>query len=392
MPKGGGKKDSGAPKKADKKLAAKIIEDKTFGLKNKNKSKAVQKYIKGIEQNTKQRIGIDIDKQKEYQEKAEKKKQKAEEAFLASLYKSVNAVKEQEVPEGVDSKTILCELFKEGKCTLGDKCKFSHDLNIDFNQGTFDIYTDLREIKNKMEKEVNKIAEEKEKKRKNQPETTIVCKYFLDAVKKKIYGWNWECPNGETCHYRHFLPPGYILFTDKDKSVQEDMTIEEYMDLEEKIDAERERLAENGTKVNEATFKEWKLKRDEFRNATKEEGLTDVMVSKLTGVQLFQKQRELFKDDENAEDVKMDEIENNMLDEEENKEKKEEENKAKTDEEILKELDEGMKEIKINEDLFKEGENLDELDQIIDDEDPKEEPKEDPKEEPMEEDNKEDDE
>jgi hypothetical protein len=35
------KKDSGASKKVETKKKEKIIEDKTFGLKNKNKSKAV---------------------------------------------------------------------------------------------------------------------------------------------------------------------------------------------------------------------------------------------------------------------------------------------------------------------------------------------------------------
>ena len=318
MPK---KQPQGGNKKAEKKAAEKIIEDKTFGLKNKNKSHAVQKYIKGIESVVKKKVGIDIDKQKEFQDKAEKKKQKQEEAFLNSLYKQVTAAKQQEVPEGTDAKTVLCELFKQGKCDLGDKCKFSHDLNIQFNQGTFDIYTDLRDTKKTMsvEYEVNKIAEEKEKKRGKLCQSNIVCKYFLDAVKKKVYGWKWECPNGDGCHYKHYLPKGYIMLTDKDKA-QEEMAMEEYMNLEEQIAAERERISENGIKVNEATFKEWKRKRDEFRAQEKEEKETDQLKSKLTGVQLFKNQSDLFKDDENAEDVKMDEIENNILDDEERKE------------------------------------------------------------------------
>ena len=358
MPK---KPQGGGSKKAEKKAAAKILEDKALGLKNKNKSHAVQKYIKGIEQRVNQRVGIDVDKQKQYQERAEKKKQKQEEAFLNSLYKQVSAAKQQEVPEGADAKTILCELFKAGKCDLGDKCKFSHDLNIQFNQGTFDIYTDLRDAKKTLsaEYEVNKIAEEKEKKRGKLCQSNIVCKYFLDAVKKKVYGWKWECPNGDNCHYKHYLPKGYIMLTDKDKA-QEEMTMEEYMNLEEQIDAERERISQNGTKVNDATFKEWKRKRDEFRAQEKDEKVRDVFKSKLTGVQLFKNQSELFKDDENAEDVKMDEIENNVLDDEE--EKKED---VKED---VKEVEEGVKDIKINEELFKEEENLDELDKIIDDE------------------------
>lgn len=36
-------KNSGVSKKTEKKQQEKIIEDKTFGLKNKNKSKTVQK-------------------------------------------------------------------------------------------------------------------------------------------------------------------------------------------------------------------------------------------------------------------------------------------------------------------------------------------------------------
>ncbi len=29
-----------------------------------------------------------------------------------------------------------------------------------------------------------------------------MCKYFLEAVEKMQYGWFWQCPNGDTCHYR----------------------------------------------------------------------------------------------------------------------------------------------------------------------------------------------
>lgn len=38
-----------ASKKAVEKEKKKIVEDKTFGLKNKNKSKKVEKYIKSVE-------------------------------------------------------------------------------------------------------------------------------------------------------------------------------------------------------------------------------------------------------------------------------------------------------------------------------------------------------
>lgn len=40
-------------KKAEQKVKAKIIEDKTFGLKNKNKSAKVNQYIKSLENQVK---------------------------------------------------------------------------------------------------------------------------------------------------------------------------------------------------------------------------------------------------------------------------------------------------------------------------------------------------
>ena len=41
-------KDTGPSAKTLKKEKEKLVEDKTFGLKNKNKSKAVQNYVKGV--------------------------------------------------------------------------------------------------------------------------------------------------------------------------------------------------------------------------------------------------------------------------------------------------------------------------------------------------------
>ena len=47
-------------------------------------------------------------------------------------------------------------------------------------------------------------------------QTNIICKHFLEALEKQQYGWFWSCPNGgDTCKYRHALPPGYVLKRDK---------------------------------------------------------------------------------------------------------------------------------------------------------------------------------
>ena len=154
------------------------------------------------------------------------------------------------------------------------------------------------------------------------------------------------------------------------------MTSEEYMNLEEQIDEERERIKVNGTKVNEQTFLEWKRKRDEFRKQEEAEKIEQEKKlhekSKLTGVQLFKKQADLFKDDEDAQDLK----------EEQEKEKIEREKEGgevgpdkdqvmqgivDKEEEDVKDVEKGIKDVKINEDLFKEDANLDELDDIEDD-------------------------
>lgn len=40
----------------------------------------------------------------------------------------------------------------------------------------------------------------------------------MDALENNKYGWFWECPNGANkCHYRHALPPGFVLKKDKKK-------------------------------------------------------------------------------------------------------------------------------------------------------------------------------
>ena len=58
-----------------------------------------------------------------------------------------------------------------------------------------------------------------------------VCKYFLEAVEKKQYGWFWVCPNGgKDCHYRNALPPGYVLKSQMKALLEEEaekITIEE---------------------------------------------------------------------------------------------------------------------------------------------------------------------
>lgn len=45
---------------------------------------------------------------------------------------------------GVDPKSVLCAFFKQGQCTKGDKCKFSHDLSIERKGEKRNIYEDKK--------------------------------------------------------------------------------------------------------------------------------------------------------------------------------------------------------------------------------------------------------
>ena len=148
--------------------------------------------------------------------------------------------------------------------------------------------------------EMYKMAEEKESKRK-QVQSNIVCKFFLDAIQKKVYGIQWECPNGDQCQYRHCLPKDYVLKTKKD-TMQEEMTLEEFCNLEEQIDEERTRVSRYGKPVNEANYNEWRRERDERRMKIRSQKEKD-LANKTTGIQLFKNSGLEIKDDEGATDI-----------------------------------------------------------------------------------------
>ena len=61
-----------------------------------------------------------------------------------------------------------------------------------------------------------------------------ICKFFLEALEKNQYGWFWECQNGAACHYRHALPPGYVLKKDakKKKEGEDEISMEDFIETE----------------------------------------------------------------------------------------------------------------------------------------------------------------
>jgi hypothetical protein len=43
---------------------------------------------------------------------------------------------------GVDPKSVVCEYFRQGRCSKGHKCKYSHDLNVERKGGKIDLFTE----------------------------------------------------------------------------------------------------------------------------------------------------------------------------------------------------------------------------------------------------------
>lgn len=302
-------------KKTQEKKKEKIIEDKTFGLKNKKGAKQ-QKFIKNVTQQVKygQQSARQV-AQSEADKTTKKGDKKKELDELNELFKPVVAA--QKVSKGVDPKSVLCAFYKQGQCTKGDKCKFSHDLSMERKCEKRNMYVDERDDElekdtmenwdeKKLEEVVNKKHGEAEKKKaKTQTQTQIVCKYFLDAIENNKYGWFWVCPNGDSCMYRHALPPGFVLKKDKKKEEKE----EEKISLEELIENERAALGPNVTRITLETFLAWKKrKRQEKVDKAREEmekKKADFKAGKslvVSGREVFEFRPELVDDDDDEAD------------------------------------------------------------------------------------------
>lgn len=278
--------------KADLAKKQKVVEDKTFGLKNKNKSKNVQKYV----QNLKQSVQPKVDPTKA---KKKKEEEKAKEKELNDLFKV--AVSQPKVPAGVDPKSILCEFFKVGQCTKGFKCKFSHDLNVQRKGEKIDIYSDKRDdetMEDWDQETLEKVVESKKNEYNQNKPTEIVCKHFLEAVEKKQYGWFWACPNGgKECHYRHALPPGYILKSQMKSLLDEES---EKIAIEDEIENQRAKVT-TCTPMTTDLFMQWRKKKTE----EKEAGLAVQRAERakndrMSGRELFLADASVFVDDAEA--------------------------------------------------------------------------------------------
>ncbi|KAM9809232.1 zinc finger CCCH domain-containing protein 15 isoform X2 [Syngnathus typhle] len=293
-------------KKTQEKKKEKIIEDKTFGLKNKKGAKQ-QKFIKNVTQQVKH--GQQNARQAEAEKTNKKTDKKKELDELNELFKPVVAA--QKVNKGVDPKSVLCAFYKQGQCTKGDKCKFSHDLSMERKCEKRSLYVDERDEElekdtmdnwdeKKLEEVVNKKHGEADKKK---SKTQIVCKFFLDAIENNKYGWFWVCQaGGGDCMYRHALPPGFVLKKDKKKEEKD-----QEISMEELIESERAALGASVTRITLETFLAWKKRKRQEKVAKAREEMEKKKADFKAGKSLVVSGREVFEfrpelvDDDDAE-------------------------------------------------------------------------------------------
>jgi len=397
------KKQPQMSSKAEQKLKNKIIEDKTFGLKNKKKSSKVAKYVQQVQQQVNQAGNRKAMKEQEERKKRMEMKKKEEEkrkTELKEIFKPVQI--QQKVPFGVDPKTILCAYFKAGTCQKGNRCKFSHDLNIERKTEKIDLYTDYRsggknKKKNNKEDEtmeswdqskLESVIDKKYGKDNSQKPTEIVCKYFLEAIETKKYGFFWECPNGGSkCKYRHCLPPGYVLKkkeTEEERRAREEAEKENQITLEEFLETERHKLGPNLTPITYESFNKWKAERklqkekeEKEKAKAKADAYKQYKAGMKSGIgfsgrELFDFNPELanpYDDDDDAmeEYVREDTDDNTENKTEEKEENNKDKGKGKLDVSDMKDsISKVEEEIKVDEELFAD-EDLG-LDDVDDDE------------------------
>lgn len=148
-------------------------------MKNKKGAKQ-QKFISQIEKQVKsggqhpRQDGSAITKKEEKERKLKEQKE------LAALFKPVQT---QKVEKGTDPKSVVCAFFKQGQCTKGDKCKFSHDLSIERKVEKRSMYVDMRDdegdtMENWNEEKLKTVVDQKHGKEKNRPTTDIVLLNF----------------------------------------------------------------------------------------------------------------------------------------------------------------------------------------------------------------------
>jgi hypothetical protein len=115
-------------------------QDKTFGMKNK-KGKKAQEFQKNANNSAasqaERKQAEDAKRARALKKAAMAEKKIADLAFARAV---TAGIKQVVCPPGEDPKNYICEFFKAGKCTKGDRCRFSHELNLKAKKETRSMY------------------------------------------------------------------------------------------------------------------------------------------------------------------------------------------------------------------------------------------------------------
>ncbi|TIC68979.1 kinase-like protein [Wallemia mellicola] len=297
------KADNKKKQQKNEKSKAKPKVDNTFGMKNKKGGKGqreVQRITQEQAQQGKSKDATDKERQRqiETQQRREAEKKAAEEAKLLA-----GSQPPQRIPFGVDPKTIVCQYFKAGFCEKGKKCKFLHSDGKPKVEKK-DIYSDARDQEQQQQDTMDKWDDDKLRevvlsKHGNPKSTTdIVCKFFIQAIEDSKYGWFWSCPNedqkaGKQCHYRHALPQGFVLKSQKKREAEEGKNKKE-ITIEAFLETERHKLGSNLTPVTAESFAKWKKDRVDKKEAEHEAVKKVKEATNAAGRQVGMSGRDLF--------------------------------------------------------------------------------------------------
>mmetsp|Transcript_49091 Transcript_49091/g.149455 ORF Transcript_49091/g.149455 Transcript_49091/m.149455 type:complete len:366 (-) Transcript_49091:84-1181(-) len=269
--------------KARQKEKEKIAVDKTFGMKNKNKSKVVQKYIQSITANAKNAPKGGIE-QKQRDEKEAKAKDQAKAALLNSLFNqgtdkkgrafdpvAKKKAKQQEEEALAAGKKLNDELRKEIIEGIANTIRLTNPKGIRMSElGGHAIITALKDKHADTFKNISLLL-------------------FIKANEAVFWVDDAESSN-----------PMLRCQEDVDAEVAPDER-----PIEEIIEEKRAALPPGGTPVTLETFKAWKEKRENDRLAAVEEEVSkqkkkgDKIVG-LSGRDLFTFDASLFVDDDDA--------------------------------------------------------------------------------------------
>lgn len=347
--------------KADKAKAAqkeKVAVDKTFGMKNKNKSKVVQKYIKSIHQNA--TGSSNRASQEEKREKDAKANDLQQKALMASLFN----LKTDKKGKGYDPVAKKKKEAEEADAIAAGR-KLSEEMLKTIIEG---IANTIRLTNPKTGIRMSELGGhpiiQALKEKHVDVFRTIQLLLFIKAQEGKVF-WLDDAESSN---------PMIRCQEDVDHEVAPDGR-----SLEEIIEERRRALTGPGTPITEETFQAWKKKKEEER-LSKVESDRSAEAKKsggkalhvMSGRDLFTYDASLFVDDEEAAGAdEYDEREERLASESEKEEDDDDDDEADAEAkpEPSSSAAAGSGDVAINKDLFLQGgdDDLDDLDDLDDD-------------------------